>query len=365
MQLFPRKDSSGGDSTIEMMANVHQSSNSNNRAGHDADTHKEVYAAPHDHYLGSPNNQPRPFVAENYPELAPHAGLEAVDPDGMPKYGGVIRAGAGGGGGGGGGGGDGGFFQPYHDSPIPVTAMPASDKKLPPTPNEKKPWHQNWTIRILIIAVAVIIIVGIVVGAVLGTRDSNNGDDDGSVDPAETSTGTTTSAPTSTPTSDPDDGEDDLRMGVTYNATFTMYGTGDGSGGTNCTTPQTSCGFTAIPGFTVGVSTNLFTVINGGTDNPVCGTCWFLETLEDDSGQPFRRNITAIVNEECGGEPDEVCGMETLDDVNPWDGNVNFNLCTDSGARDALFDEDSEIGLAWGRVTRVSCDEWEGDKIEP
>lgn len=56
--------------------------------------------------------------------------------------------------------------------------------------------------------------------------------------------------------------------------------------------------------------------------------------------------------------------METLEDQNPWDGNVNFNLCTDSGARDALFDEGSDRGLAMGRVTRVSCDGWDGEIID-
>lgn len=96
----------------------------------------------------------------------------------------------------------------------------------------------------------------------------------------------------------------------------------------------------------------------------MCGTCWFLETFVDSSGYSFRHNITALVTNECNGDEGEVCGMRSLDDTNDWDSNVNFNLCIDSGARDALFDDDPEIGLAVGRATRVSCDDWEGEVIE-
>lgn len=229
MSLFPRKASTGGDSSIEMMSNVHDGSHG------EVDTHKEVYASPYNHYLGSPNNEPRPPVPENYPELAPHSGLEAVKADDPSKYGGV-GAGAGGA----------AFFQKYHDdSPIPVTATPASDNLTqppPPFPN-KKPWYQNWTIRILIIAITIIIIVAIIVGAVVGSQAAKNNDDDESSDSSETATTTTTSAaPTSTSTNDEAD-EDDLKMGVSYNVTFTMYGTNDGSGGTNCNVRQNACGF--------------------------------------------------------------------------------------------------------------------------
>lgn len=238
MNLYSRKDSSGGDSTIEMMANVQHNHDQYRDQYHDQyhhngvqqeeDTHKEVYASPYNHYLGSPNNEPSPSVPENYPELAPHSGLEAVKPDDPYKYGGA----------------GGVFIQKYHDdSPIPVTATPASDKLLPPTPpssSDRKPWYQNWTIRILIIALTVIIVVAIIVGAVVGTQASKKDSSNDSPSETETTTGTrttTTSAPTSTSSAD------ELKMGVTYNATFTMYGTNDGSGGTNCNVKQTSCAF--------------------------------------------------------------------------------------------------------------------------
>lgn len=227
--------SSAGDSTFEMMANMPE---------HDHDTHKEVYASPHDHYLGSPNNEPKPPVPENYPETAPASGLEAVHPD-EGKFTGV--------------------YHPKFDtnSPIPVTATTATfggstvagysdgpgDPPSTETPAEKKPWHQSWTVRIAIIAAAVIIIVAIIVGAVVGTQA--NKDDGGNSDNANESE--TTSVPSSTPTSSaptetstsgveiPTD--DDIKMGVSYNATFTMYGTGDGSGGTDCNNARNACGF--------------------------------------------------------------------------------------------------------------------------
>lgn len=60
-----------------------------------------------------------------------------------------------------------------------------------------------------------------------------------------------------------------------------------------------------------------------------------------------------------------MCGQKSIDDLNDYDTQVNFNLCFDSGAADALFDGDTDIGLAIGSATRVSCeDEWEGKTTE-
>lgn len=95
----------------------------------------------------------------------------------------------------------------------------------------------------------------------------------------------------------------------------------------------------------------------------MCGTCWLLETEEDASGNVLRRNITAIVNNSCSGEEGDICGMRSLDDLNDWDAVVNFNLCIDSGARDGLFGKNSDVGLAVGKVTRVDCDEWDGERV--
>lgn len=372
-----------------------------NMADHDHDTHKEVYAAPDNHYLGSPNNEPKPPVPENYPETTPVSGLEAVHPDEVKFT---------------------GLYHPKIDtnSPIPVTATTATfggstvaghedgqgDPPATDVPAEKKPWHQNWTIRLAIIAAAVIIIVAIIVGAVVGTRANNDqgGESDNAnettssseptPEPSATETTATTSAAVETSSSGieiPDD--DDIRMGVSYNATFTMYGTGDGSGGTDCNNARNACGFygdvslsalsylklqlpcetsetnkpfpTSQPGYSIGVSENLFGIPTGPDDiSPMCGTCWLLETEEDASGNVLRRNITAIVNNSCSGDEGDICGMRSLDDLNDWDAVVNFNLCIDSGARDGLFGRNKETGLAFGRVTRVSCDDWDGEKVD-
>lgn len=247
MTLRPgRRGSSGGDSTIEMMPPAFNM--------RDEDTHKEVYASPDDHYLGSPNNKPHPPLPENYPEMAAPAGLEPVQPE-ETKFGGV-------------------YYNKFQDdSPIPISAIPASFAAPSDAPDgnaskppAKKPWHQNWTIRILIIALAIVIIVAIIVGAVVGTRasgnnDSSSGNDDNSTanntgtdtettaTATETGTATTTSSsPSSTSTNPYEEPEpEDIEMGVSYNATFTMYGTGDGSGGSNCNTRQNACGlFTEV-----------------------------------------------------------------------------------------------------------------------
>ncbi|KAL9138262.1 MAG: hypothetical protein Q9175_000538 [Cornicularia normoerica] len=101
--------------------------------------------------------------------------------------------------------------------------------------------------------------------------------------------------------------------GVSYSATFTKYGLNDGTGSPNCNAATVSCGFYNTPGYNAAVSQNLFGAASGKTHT--CGTC----------------------------------------------ANVNFDLCKDDGAANALFGN-SGIGMAFGKATQVSCDLWTGSQ---
>ena len=51
--------------------------------------------------------------------------------------------------------------------------------------------------------------------------------------------------------------------------------------------------------------------------------------------------------------------MRTTHDQNQYGGQVNFDLCKNSGAAKAFLDP-SGVGLAVGTATRVSCHLWHG-----
>ena len=70
------------------------------------------------------------------------------------------------------------------------------------------------------------------------------------------------------------------------------------------------------------------------------------------------QNLSQISNE-CPAEGNPLCAMPTTSDTNQYGANVNFDLCTDSGAA-AAFLGPSGVGLATGTATRVDCDEWTG-----
>ena len=51
--------------------------------------------------------------------------------------------------------------------------------------------------------------------------------------------------------------------------------------------------------------------------------------------------------------------MRTTNDRNRYGAQVNFDLCSDSGAATAFLDP-SGVGLAVGTATKVSCSQWRG-----
>jgi hypothetical protein len=59
------------------------------------------------------------------------------------------------------------------------------------------------------------------------------------------------------------------------------------------------------------------------------------------------------------GISNPLCAQSSLNAMNHFGGQINVNLCADTGARDAVFGTQS-IGLAFGTAAEVSCDGYQG-----
>ena len=122
--------------------------------------------------------------------------------------------------------------------------------------------------------------------------------------------------------------------------------TGDQNGSPNCADNGGACGLT-VSGYSAAVSQNLFGVGGGAGAGPACGTCWKLV-----SGS---HEVTVTVNNLCpAGALNPLCSQSSLSDTNSEGANVNFDLCSDSGASAAFFG--SGGGLLVGTATKVDCD---------
>ncbi|KFA68016.1 hypothetical protein S40285_10114 [Stachybotrys chlorohalonatus IBT 40285] len=248
-----------------------------------------------------------------------------------------------------------------HDGPRAAPELaPVSEIELLVSPSSKNPSHsfskplpdrppsasrRTWRnpsrrVVVIIVTVAVVAIVAIIAGAVIGTHNAS----DRGAEPS--------SSAVAVPT------EDDVAVGSTFTASFTYYGSGDSGEGESCLNYGSACGFLADPGFTVQVSENLY------GQGITCGTCWRLDPTHSDENQPMNSSIVAVINEMCPALGYPICGQRDLDSVNSQNAQVNFNLCVDTGAWDAFAGRNSGIGLALGTVTRVDCDEWEGEMQE-
>lgn len=168
------------------------------------------------------------------------------------------------------------------------------------------------------------------------------------------------SKPASTTPASSSDGE------VTYTATFTEYGLDDGNNSPNCNAATVSCGFYNTPGYNAAVSQNLFGAASGKTDT--CGTCWQLDPVSNPNAADTTatvaglNSIVVMVNNLCPASTNaKDCGQATLQDTNFAGANVNFDLCKDDGAANALFGT-SGIGMAFGNATQVSCTLWTGSQ---
>lgn len=152
----------------------------------------------------------------------------------------------------------------------PKQSTTISSKPLPPAPayeaviatNNVPPKKRKLTRKtIIIIAIVVVLaLVAIIVGAVVGARNSGS-DRNEKADPSETqdeSNDQLTSVPpaivpspsTSSAAPEPSSSgpsvqlpdEDDVKIGSSFSASFTFYGSADGGDGVNCKTSENSCG---------------------------------------------------------------------------------------------------------------------------
>ncbi|KAL6240874.1 hypothetical protein RBB50_012289 [Rhinocladiella similis] len=153
--------------------------------------------------------------------------------------------------------------------------------------------------------------------------------------------------------------------GLTYKASMTHYGAGDTFGSPNCNTNTAACGWYTYPGFSAAVSQNVFGVGPGAGAGPACGTCWKLVGETDSSGNKLSNagtSIVVMVNNLCPADGNPLCSQNGLSGTNQYGANVNFDLCSDSGAQEAFFGN-SGVGLAIGSATQVDCSEWSGTVV--
>jgi len=150
--------------------------------------------------------------------------------------------------------------------------------------------------------------------------------------------------------------------GLTYKASFTHYGAGDTFGSPNCNTNTAACGFYTYPGYSAAASQNIFGVGPGAGAGPACGTCWKITGQTDSSGNSLSNagtSIVVMVNNLCPASGNPLCAQNGLSGTNQYGANVNFDLCSDSGAQAAFFGN-SGVGLALGSATQVDCSQWSG-----
>ncbi|KAJ9611647.1 hypothetical protein H2200_004831 [Cladophialophora chaetospira] len=150
--------------------------------------------------------------------------------------------------------------------------------------------------------------------------------------------------------------------GLTYKASFTHYGAGDSFGSPNCNTNTAACFFYTQPGFSAAVSQNLYGAGPGQGQGPACGTCWKLTGQTDSSGNKLSNagtSVVVMINNLCPADGNPLCSQQGLTGTNQYGANVNFDLCSDSGASAAFFGN-SGVGLAIGTATQVDCSQWNG-----
>ncbi|KAK8253807.1 hypothetical protein IWZ00DRAFT_568650 [Phyllosticta capitalensis] len=144
-------------------------------------------------------------------------------------------------------------------------------------------------------------------------------------------------------------------------STMTVYGSKDQNGSGNCVKQQ-ACGIYASQGYSAAVSQNLYGVGSGQGTGPACGTCWSVTVETDSSKNPLPggpKTITVVVDNLCppGGNP--ICAQPDLKSTNQYGANVNFDLCQDSGAQEAIFGG-TGTGLGIGYAEKVDCSTWKG-----
>jgi hypothetical protein len=69
-----------------------------------------------------------------------------------------------------------------------------------------------------------------------------------------------------------------------------------------------------------------------------------------------------MVNNLCPANGNPLCSQATLQDGNQYGANINFDLCSDSGAENAFFGNDG-VGLALGTAEQVDCSLYSGTAV--
>jgi hypothetical protein len=69
-----------------------------------------------------------------------------------------------------------------------------------------------------------------------------------------------------------------------------------------------------------------------------------------------------MVNNLCPADGNPLCSQSGLSGTNQYGANVNFDLCSDSGAETAFFGSDG-VGLAVGSAVQVSCSDYVGTVV--
>lgn len=156
-----------------------------------------------------------------------------------------------------------------------------------------------------------------------------------------------------------------LADATTYNCTFTWYGAGDTRGSPNCNTNTAACGFYSYPGYSTAVSQNLYGAGPGQCAGPECGKCLKVNVYYDMNGNPIQNldgagsDVVLLVNNLCPAEGNPLCAQPNLQSTNQYGGTIDVNVCSDSGARQAIFGN-SGTGLALGTAEEVDCSSWNG-----
>ncbi|KAL9112952.1 MAG: hypothetical protein Q9227_002816 [Pyrenula ochraceoflavens] len=159
--------------------------------------------------------------------------------------------------------------------------------------------------------------------------------------------------------------------GQTYKASMTFYGSTDTWGSGNCQVSTTACGFytsgtmSGNTGFVAAVSQNEFGVGPGAGAGPACGTCWKLTGQTDSNGAALANagnSIVVMVNNLCPADGNPLCSQSGMTGTNQYGANMNFDLCVDSGAKNAFFGSDN-TGLGVGTAEEVDCSEWTGSIV--
>ena len=188
-------------------------------------------------------------------------------------------------------------------------------------------------------------------------------------------------------------------IGKEYKSTVTRYGQGprDKISGTDsdCQGHEGSCGNNPKSGWTAAASQLLYChggqsktgemlgnkgAKGGGNGGSACGTCWRVTGATDSSGASLGTTpIVVLITNECasssGGDCSligsldnsaNLCSQNTFSQANALGGNVNIDLCMDSGAAGGFFgplgpsDPGTKWGTAVGTAQQVDCDEWCG-----